>query len=207
MIALRGPITASLDPSRAARVGPRLAACAAVDALAAAMLLVPAPLSPVLTGLAAATLHAAAVVLLLGATRARASRVSLGAAATLAVPGAGVAVAAVVILAKGRERVRKSWGWTAVRRAPRPADALHRLGHALSPCDALDRGNEEQRLAALSTLARRADRDAIALLRRASTAADPDLALAAALALDEIGERFERDACRFDPAELRRAAG
>jgi HEAT repeat protein len=192
---------AGLDPGCAARVF----ACAAIDALAAAMLLLQTSLTPATVGLAAAT-HAVAIVLLFGVMRARASRASLGAAAAFAVPGAGVAVAAAVILTKGRDRVRRHCGPGVPRHATPTTVAFRRLGHALCPCDALE-GDEEQRRSALSALARRADHDAIALLQRASAAADPDLALAAALALDEIGERFERSADRLDPEEPRRAAG
>jgi len=85
--------------------------------------------------------------------------------------------------------------------------AMQRLGTALSPCDALDRGDEEQRRAALSALSRREDPEAIALLRRTAAGRDPDLALPAALVLDEIGERAERHVNRLDPAEVRHEAG
>jgi len=184
-----------------------LVACAAIDAFAAAMLLVHTPLSPPMAGLLAATVHAAAVALLFGAVRARTSRRSLGAAAALAVPGAGVAVAAAAIITRGRDRVGKRLGPRVRRRAPRAMQALLRLGHALSPCDAMDGGSEEERRTAISALTRRADRDAIALLRRASASDDSELALAAALALDEISERFERAAGRIEAGELRHAAG
>ena len=81
--------------------------------------------------------------------------------------------------------------------------AMERLRDSLSPYDALDSGDDEQRRAALSTLSRRGDRGAIALLRRAASGRDPDLALSAALVLDEIGERTERELDRVDSAEVR----
>ena len=81
--------------------------------------------------------------------------------------------------------------------------SVQRLGTALSPCDALDCGDEEQRRAALSALSRREDSEAIALLRRTAAGRDPDLALPAALVLDEIGERAERRVNRLDPAVVR----
>ena len=84
---------------------------------------------------------------------------------------------------------------------------MQRLGGALSPCDALDCGDEEQRRAALAALSRRGDSEAIALLRRAAGGRDPDLALSAALALDEIGERAERQMGRLDLAEVGYGAG
>jgi hypothetical protein len=200
-------MTASPVHERVVRGHPWLLAGAAIDAFAAAMLLLHAPLSPGLAGVVAATAHVVAVVLLFGAAGASTSRGWLGSAAALTIPGAGVAVAAVAILTKGRHRSARRCGTSARRRAPRAMDALHRLGHDLCPSDALDRGDGEERRSALSALTRRADHEAIALLRRASAATDSDLALAAALALDKIGERLERGAYRLNPGELRRAAG
>ena len=200
-------MTASPDQDHVVNGYPWLLACAAIDAFAAAMLLVHTPLSPVVAGVVAATAHVVAVVLPFGAAGARTSRGWLGTAAALTVPGAGVAVAAVAILTKGRDRSARRCGPSARRRAPRAMDALHRLGHALCPSDALDGGDGEERRSALSALTRRADHEAIALLRRASAAPDSDLALAAALALDKIGERLERGAYRLSPGDLRRAAG
>jgi HEAT repeat protein len=76
--------------------------------------------------------------------------------------------------------------------------AIQQLVDALSPSDALDCGEEEQRRAALSALSRREDPEAIALLRRAAAGHDQDLALSAALILDDVGERAER---RTDPRD------
>ena len=78
-------------------------------------------------------------------------------------------------------------------------NAIPHLGDALSPSDALDCGEEEQRRAALSALSRREDPEAIALLRRAATGHDPELALSAALILDDVGERAERQPDPPDP--------
>jgi len=200
-------MTASPDPERVVHWHPRLLACAAIDAVAAAMLLMHTPLSPGMAVVVAATAHVVAVVLLFGAAGASTSRGWLGTAAALTVPGVGVAVAGAVILTKGRDRIGRRWGPSVRRHAPRAMEALYRLGHALCPSDALDGGGEEERRSALSVLTRRADHEAIALLRRASAATDSDLALAAALALDKIGERLERGAYRLNPGELRRAAG
>ena len=171
-----------------------LAGCAAIDAAAAGILLLGTPLPPLLEGLAAAASHGAAVLLLSGLPRMRPSRRWLGTAAVLTVPCVGVTVAAAAIFTRGRgtaamERRRKPR-----RRPALTMAAMERLRDSLSPCDALDRGDDEQRRAALSVLSRRADREAIALLRRAASGRDPDLALSAALALDEIGERAEREA-------------
>jgi hypothetical protein len=56
-------------------------------------------------------------------------------------------------------------------------------------------------------LARRDDPEAIVLLRRAASGRDHDLALSAALVLDEIGERAEQRVERMDRDEVRRVAG
>jgi len=77
--------------------------------------------------------------------------------------------------------------------------ALKHLGGALSTYDALESGDDERRRAALSALSRRGDPEAIALLRRAAAGRDSDLALCAALVLDEIAERTERRIDQLDP--------
>jgi hypothetical protein len=46
----------------------------------------------------------------------------------------------------------------------------------------------------------------MALLRRAAAGDDPDLALAAALVLDEMGERAEHRVRPLNPVEVRREA-
>ena len=84
---------------------------------------------------------------------------------------------------------------------------MRRLAGALSPCDALACGDVDERRSALSALGRREDPEAIALLRRAAAGPDPDLAMSAALVLDEIGERAERRAERVVAVESRDALG
>jgi len=185
-----------------------VAASAAVDAVAVSILLLGTPFSPMFDGLAASASHAAACVLLSGFAGARPSRRWLCVAAVLAVPCAGAAVAAVSLFTSGRGSVALERGRKA-RRRPRltMADA-RRLAGALSPCDALEDGDPEQRRAALSALSLRRDPEAIALLRRAAAGRDPELALSAALVMDEIGERAERrDERRPAHARLRREAG
>jgi HEAT repeat protein len=93
------------------------------------------------------------------------------------------------------------------RRPPLTVAAIQHLGDALSPCEALDCGDEEQRRAALSALSGRGDPEAIMLLRRAAASRDSDLALSAALVLDEISERVERRADRPAPATVRYGTG
>lgn len=184
-----------------------LVPCAALDAVAAGILLLGTPLAPPLEALAATVSHATAVLLLCGLARERPSHRWLCVAAVLAVPFVGTAVAATILVTRGRgsfamERRRK-----ARRRPPLTTAAIQRLGAALSPCDALDGGDEEQRRAALWALSRRRDPEAIALLRRAAAGRDPDLALSAALVMDEIGERAERDVGPLGLAKVRHGAG
>jgi hypothetical protein len=181
--------------------------CAAIDSVTVAMLLARDPF-PALPGvLVAAITHGVAVLLLLGLTRDLPSRRWLSAAALLCVPGAGATVAAAALVTRGRGlRARRRR-----RRTPRSAGvtpaAMWRLADALSPYDALERGDREEKRAAISVLVRRRDTEAIALLRRVAARPDADLALAAALALDEIGERAERRAGQPDATEVRHVAG
>jgi len=190
-------IRATASPEREDRLRGTalLAGCVAIDAVAAGILLFGTPLSPLLEGPAAAALHATAVVLLLsGMPCARPSRRWLCAAAVLAVPCVGAAVAAAAIFTSGRGTTTAGRRRKARRRPELTVAAMERVRDSLSLYDALDCGDDDQRRAALSALSRRGDREAIALLRRAASGRDPDLALSAALALDEIGERAERQA-------------
>lgn len=191
-------------PGRAALV----VACALVDALATVILLLGAAHRRELEWVAAVGLHLLAALLLAILPTEQSSRRWLSMAAALAVPGAGFGVAAVVLATRGR-------GTAALERRPRarrpPAltpEAAKRLAGGLSPGDALHCGDDERRRAALLALARRADPEAMTLLRRAAADRDPDLALSAALALDEIRERVERRGARQPGAmEFRHATG
>jgi hypothetical protein len=177
------------DRRRAAVV---IGACAALDAIAAAILLRGTALPPLLEALAAAASHGTAVLLMSTLVRTHPSRRWLGSAAVLAVPCVGTVVATTAFVTRGRGSVATERRRRVRGRRPLTADAARSLGDALATCDALDGDDEERQRAALSTLSRRADSEAIALLRRAASGRDADLALSAALVLDEIGERAER---------------
>ena len=184
-----------------------LAACTAIDSIATGILLLGTPLPAALSGVAAAALHVTAALLLAGSPRAPSSRRLLCMAGALAVPFAGLGVAAVVLLTRGRGSAAMERRLEARGREALTVVAMRRLGGALSTCDALVCGDEEERSAALSALARRADPEAMALLRWAAAGRDPDLALSAALTLDEISERAERRLIgRSGTAEVRHAA-
>ena len=184
-----------------------LAACAAVDAAAVGTLLLDTPLPPSLEVFAAAVLHGTAVLFLSGLALGRPSHWWLCASAVLAVPGAGAAVAAVVLVTRGRNSAALERRRKARRRPELSKVAMQRLADSLSPCDALECGDETARRAALTSLSRREDPEAIAVLLRAAGGRDPELALSAALVLDEIGERAERRMRRLELAEVRHAAG
>ena len=184
-----------------------LVACAAIDAVAAGLMLLGTPLPPSVQGLAVAVLHGAAVLLLSRVSRARPSRRWLCVTAVLAVPFVGAAVAAAILFTRGRGSAALGRRSRARRRPALTMAEMQRLGDALSPCDALGCGDEERRRAALSALSRRRDPEAIAVLRWAAAGRDPDLALSAALVLDEIGERAERQVDRLDVAEVRYGIG
>jgi len=200
-------VVAPSDPDHRRRDVALLVACAALDAVAAGILLLGAPLAPRLEVPAAIALHATAVLLMCGLARERPSRRWLCVAAVLAVPFVGAAVAAATLVTRGR-------GTFAIesRRKPRRQSRLtmaeiQRLADALPLCDALDGGDEEQRRDALWALSRRRDPEAIALLRRAAASRDPDLALSAALVMDEIGEHAEHPTDPQDRAEVQHATG
>jgi hypothetical protein len=83
--------------------------------------------------------------------------------------------------------------------APEPiAGDFGRLAVALPSCEALMAGTAEERRAIIATLVRRGDADSVALLRWALGASDPDLAVDAALALEEMTASFDARlaACR-----------
>jgi len=200
-------VTAPSDRVHRWRGGALLVACAALDAVAAGILVLGTPLAPPLEVLAAMVSHATAVLLVCGLAQERPSRRWLGVAAVLAVPFVGAAVAAATLVTRGRG----SFAMECRRKAPRQSRltmaAIQRLGGALPLCDALDGDDEEQRRDALWALSRRRDPEAIALLRRAAAGRDPDLALSAALVMEEIGERAERQADPLDRPEVRNGAG
>lgn len=67
-----------------------------------------------------------------------------------------------------------------------------RLTTSLPSCEALVSNDLEARRATIARLARRAAADDLAILRWARSHPDPDVAVEIALALEEVGERFEQ---------------
>src|SRR5262249_54270899 len=90
-----------------------------------------------------------------------------------------------------------------------PGADFGRLAVALPSCEALTAGTVEERRAIIATLVRQGDADAVALLRWALGASDPDLAVDAALALEEMTASFDARlaACREALTAARAAEG
>jgi hypothetical protein len=183
-----------------------LVLCATLDVMAARILLAGAP--PAWPEVViAASAHGLAVLLVARLMRSRSCRHWLGVASLLAVPVAGVPIAAAVLATRGHgslvlERRRRGRG-----RSDCTSATVRRLAAGLSTFDALHCDDEEQRRTALLTLASQGDPESIVLLRRAAAARDADLALFAALTLDELRERTERGAGAVEPVEARYDVG
>jgi len=172
---------------------------AAVMDLVAAALILRRPVHGAV--MVAGGLHLAAVLPILFWRSLANSERMLGSAFALSIPVAGPALAAIALGTTGRgEVVEADPDAAAADVEPLRAEELRRLGEALPCCEALLAGGIEERRAIIATLTRRADADAVALLRWALGAADPDLAVDAALALEEMTASFE---ARM--AELRKA--
>ncbi len=128
--------------------------------------------------------------------RLRGSRRTLLLAFSLALPVVGAA-AVVLALSRG-EGPERSELEVGIRDeeddhegAPDP-QVIRQVGEALPAAEALLVAGIEERRAMLWGLGRRADADAIALLRWALTAASPELGLEAALALEDLSISFEK---------------
>ena len=184
-----------------------LGAAAAAEVLAAALLLFGGALPWPMAWPVAVISHVTAAWVVAAMGPAQPERRWLAGAAVLTVPIAGVAIAAAALSTRGRGLAHALHRTRANHRPRITVAAMRHLAEALSSCDALASGDADQRRSALSGLARREDPEAIALLRRAVAGRDPDLALSAALALDEIGERTERRAAPIGSLESSRVAG
>ena len=207
MIATLESVRVFARTAREARAGDAalVGASAALDAIAAAILLGASTTPAQVAAIEFVVAHAIATLLPLLVTDARPSRLLLCFAATLAVPGAGTAVAITALATKGRAHPRPSRRKTGDRKRKLSVAEIERLATALSPCDALDRGDEEERREALAALSRDGGPAAIALLRQTTAHPDPDVALSAALVLDELSARAERGSAPAGAKEARHA--
>ncbi len=158
--------------------------------LTAVLLLVGHASTPValLTGL----LHLCALIPIALASALSPSEEVLGAAFTFAIPVFGAPLAALSLGTVGQGELTEvdPEAEQPGGEAPR-AEELRRLGEALPTCEALLAGGVDERRAIISTLTLRADAGSVALLRWALGAAHPDLAVEAALAIEEMTASFE----------------
>ena len=140
-----------------------------------------------LAGIAAAALHLGALApILLTRSLTNSERV-LGSAFVFALPVVGAGLAGLALGTVGQGGLLEvDPTATPAGGEPLRAEELRRLGEALPCCEALLAGGVDERRAIIATLTRRADVDAVALLRWALGAADPDLAVEAALAIEEM---------------------
>ena len=183
-MSLEPPATAT---SRASLLPLLLATC--MDGLALAVL--------VLGGRAGSSLMAVAGLHLLAcgaaglATRASRSQRALMAALTLTLPLLGAAVAMIAL----RTRRRGEVGEMPAREAPEKRSLtvvdVRRLIDGLSASESLMSGSPEEKSATVAMLTRHPDTESIALLRRAVATGDADLAVEAALALEDLGAQLE----------------
>jgi hypothetical protein len=139
-----------------------------------------------------AALHLAALIPIAVAPALPPSERLLGAAYTFAIPVFGAPLAALSLATAGQGELVEAdpMAMPAAAEAPR-AEELRSLGEALPTCEALLAGGVDERRAIIGALALRADAGAVALLRWALGAANPDLAVESALAIEEMTASFE----------------
>jgi hypothetical protein len=205
--AARAAIAAAEEPAAAGRQGPvvdvevvrttrprrlplaTIAMAAGIDAVALLVLVVghgrPAAY------LVAALLHLGAMVPLLAVPGLRGSRRWLVLALGLTLPLVGAPVAALALDTVGQSALDVPMPDDDVEEPLLDAANVRQVAQAPTACEALLGAEAEQRRAMLSALSRRGDRSAVALLRWALTCDDAELAVEAALALEEMSTLFE----------------
>ena len=141
--------------------------------------------------IAPAALHLLAVAAAGLGTQASRSQRALMAALSLTLPVLGGPVAMVALCTRRRGEV----GEVPAREAPdaRPLTVadVHRLVDGLSASESLMSGSPDEKTATVAMLTRHPDAEAIALLRRAVASGDADLAVEAALALEDLGAQLD----------------
>jgi hypothetical protein len=164
-----------------------------LDVAAVLLLIARVPRLGPLTGpVSAGVLHLMALAPILVWPSLTASERVLGATFAFSIPVAGGLLALVALGTEGKGEVLEADPDAASAEVePLRAEELRRLGEALPCCEALLAGSIDERRAIIATLTRRADADSVALLRWALGAADPELAVEAALALEEMTASFE----------------
>lgn len=156
---------------------------------------------------AAALLHVLAALMVHLSAPPGSCRGRLARASALALPLAGSALAVVVLMVRGRGLAIEDDAHPGERGAGPDRGGPFRAAEAIAQYDVLECGDDDRRHAALRSLAARSDPEARVVLRHATASADPDVALSAALVLDQILERIESlPARRTAPAQTPRVA-
>jgi hypothetical protein len=120
------------------------------------------------------------------------SRRLLAIALTATLPLVGAMMAVLALSVRGQAQLAEPMPPADTEAPPMDANAIRRAACALPACEALLAAPAEERRALIAVLTRRADRSTVEVLRGALTAPNRDLALEAALALEEISATFER---------------
>ena len=156
----------------------------------------------------AGALHLAALAPILVARALAPSERALGAAFAFAIPILGAPLAALSLGTVGRgELLEADPDAPAARPEPPRAEELRRLGEALPTCEALLASDADERRAIIATLTLQADAGAVALLRWALGAANPDLAVEAALAIEEMTASFEASMAGYRKSLAEKSSG
>ena len=136
--------------------------------------------------------HAAAMLPIAFARRLTSSERTLALAFVFALPVVGALLAVLALEhGEGGGNLISDLALAPALGAETVAADFGRLAVALPSCEALTAGTAEERRAIIATLVRRGDADSVALLRWALGASDPDLAVDAALALEEMTASFD----------------
>ena len=169
--------------------GLRLGLATGLNALALAALVLPdgTPWSC----FTAAALHLLAVSAAGFPSQASRSQRALMAALTLTLPILGAPVAMAVLATRRRGEVGELAGREAPETRSLTVADVRRLTDELSASESLMSGSPDERSATVAMLTRHPDAASISLLRRAVAAGDADLAVDAALALEDLGAQLD----------------
>jgi len=141
---------------------------------------------------AVVAIHLAAVLVAVRLDdRVGASRRWLAGALVFALPVAGAGLAAVALATRPRSGLTAAVPVDYVEPPMLDAACFHKIAEALSPCEVLSEPGHEEGWATLAALTRRGDEESVRLLRWL-VLANPDMAVDAALALEELSVRFDR---------------
>jgi len=141
--------------------------------------------------LAASLLHIAAAAVIWMGTRACKSQRELMAALVLTLPLVGPPLAALALATEGRGNIDQFMPRSPVVVRSLTSADVRRLTEGLSGCEALISSDLDERRKTLALLKHRADSVSISLLRWAISGPDGDLAVEAALVLEDLNVRFE----------------